>query len=33
MATYLVVAHITHEDESSGALAFGVATPVVTPND
>jgi hypothetical protein len=31
--TYLEVAHIAHEDIRQRALAFGVATPVVAPND
>jgi hypothetical protein len=31
--TYMEVAHIAHEDIRQRALAFGVATPVVAPND
>jgi hypothetical protein len=31
--TYMEVAHIAHEDIRQCALAFGVATPVVAPND
>jgi hypothetical protein len=31
--TYMEVAHIPHEDIRQRALAFGVATPVVAPNN
>jgi hypothetical protein len=31
--TYMEVAHIAHEDIRQRAFAFGVATPVVAPND
>jgi hypothetical protein len=31
--TYLEVSHIAHENIRQRALAFGVATPVVAPND
>jgi hypothetical protein len=31
--TYLEVAHIAHEDIRQRVLAFGVATPVVAPNN
>jgi hypothetical protein len=31
--TYVEVAYIAHEDIRQHALAFGVATPVVAPND
>jgi hypothetical protein len=31
--TYLEVAHIAHEDIRQRALAFGVVTLVVAPND
>jgi hypothetical protein len=30
---YMEVAHIAHEDIRQRAIAFGVATPVVAPND
>jgi hypothetical protein len=31
--TYMEVAHIAHEDIRQRALEFGVAAPVVAPND
>jgi hypothetical protein len=31
--TYLEVSHIAHEDIRQWALAFGLVTPVVAPND
>jgi hypothetical protein len=31
--TYVEVAYIAHEDIHQHALAFGVATPILAPND